>query len=671
MRPNQLLKSCLFLLVPALPFACDSGDGGADTLQGVENLSSSGRPGMGAVVYPGGVTFRVWAPGASRVFVAGDFNGWSDSANELGNEFNGNFSSDVAGAQVHQKYKFVIQTSWGEKLWKSDPRAARVENSSGSSIVYNPTGYQWKNGFGTPSFNDQVIYEMHVGTFHDSPGFGPGNWQSATAKLDYLRDLGVNMLKIMPVAEFPGDFSWGYNPSFPYAPETAYGTPEDMKAFVDAAHGKGIGIILDVVHNHYGPNDLSMWCITGDCLGNGGHYFYNDWRSATPWGNSRPDFGRPEVRDYVKDSALWWLNEYRIDGLRWDATAYIRDDNGSGNDIVDGWNTLRYANDEIDRTQPWKISIAEDLRDDAAITRSTSSGGAGFDSQWDGRFVHPIRKAIIDQGDASRDMGAVANAILAKYNGQASQRVIYTESHDEVANGHARVPEEIWPGNAGSWAAKKRSTLGAALVFTSPGIPMIFQGQEFLEDGFFSDSDPLTWDKLGPFGGIKNLYGDLIKLRRNWFNNTRGLRGENVNVHHVNNGSKVIAFHRWQGGGPGDDVVIVANFSTNQFSNYKVGFPRGGLWRVRFNSDWNGYSSDFGNAAVFDTDANGPAMHGMAQSATVTTLAPYSVVIFSQLERGRPLGESGLHRFLAGAHRRGPRPQSLVCRCPRAAWPVL
>ncbi len=625
-----LSKTGLLLLLSLAPFACDTGEGGDETFQSVENLSSSGRPGMGAVVYPGGVTFRVWAPGSTRVFVAGDFNGWSTTANELGNEFNGNFSTDVAGAQAWQKYKYFIHTPWGAQIWRGDPRAGQVENSVGASIVYNPSGYTWKNGFGTPSFNEQVIYEMHVGTFNDAPGFGPGNWQSAKARLDSLQQLGINMIELMPIAEFPADFSWGYNPSFPFAPETSYGTPEDMKSFVDAAHARGIGVILDVVHNHYGPSDLPMWCFTGECFGQGGHYFYNDGRANTPWGDTRPDYGRPEVREYIKDNALWWLNEYRLDGLRWDATSYIRSVDGSGQGLGDGWNAMRYANDEINRTQPWKISIAEDLRNDAAMTQSTPAGGAGFDSQWDGRFVHPIRAAVIEQNDASRDMNAVAGAITAKYNGQASQRVIYTESHDEVANGHARVPEEIWPGNAGSWAAKKRSTLGAALVFTSPGIPMIFQGQEILEDGFFSDTDPVDWNKQNSFGGIRTLYGDLIKLRRNWFNNTRGLRGENVNVHHINHGSKVIAFHRWQAGGPGDDVVVVANFSTQQFSNYRVGFPRGGLWRVRFNSDWNGYSPDFGNAAVFDTDANGGAMHGMGQSATVTTLAPYSVVVFSQ-----------------------------------------
>jgi 1,4-alpha-glucan branching enzyme len=226
-------------------------------------------------------------------------------------------------------------------------------------------------------------------------------------------------------------------------------------------------------------------------------------------------------------------------------------------------------------------------------------------------------------------MGKVAGAVARKFNGQASQRVVFTESHDEVANGRSRVPEEIWPGNAASWAARKRSTLGAAVMFTSPGIPMLFQGQEFLEDGHFSDSDALDWGKAHYHQGITNLYRDLVHLRRNWRDNTRGLRGDHVSVHHVNNGGKVIAYHRWDGGGPGDDVVVVANFSGQWYGDYRVGFPRGGRWYVRFNSDWNGYSGDFGNTATLDLDANGGGADGMGQSGGFQ-LGPYSAVIFSQ-----------------------------------------
>lgn len=607
----------------------------ADTSEGVGSseaqLSSSQRPGMGASLYDGGVSFRLWAPNARRVWVVGDFNGWFPEANELGNEFNGNFSGDVAGATRWQKYKYVIEGPDGSRFWKSDPRSQRVENSNGSSIIHDAGAYWWNHGnFQTPSFREQVIYEMHIGTF-TSPFGGVGSWRAATEKLQYLAELGVNMLQVMPIAEFPGDRSWGYNPSFPMAPESAYGTPDDMKAFIDAAHGKGMGVIIDVVANHWGPNDLPMWCISGECLGNGGPYFYTDWRAQTPWGHTRPDYGRSQVRDYIKDMAMMWLNEYHADGLRWDGTKWMRTTSGDGTDNLGnaGLDMLKWINDSIASSQPWKIKTAEDFGGHDWLTKQTGWGGAGFDSQWDGEFVHPVREAVIKQEDSWRDMNRVKGAIQHNFNGQASQRIIYTESHDEVANGEARLPERIWPGQADSWASRKRSTLAAAIAFTSPGIPLMFMGQEFLEDGWFSAEDPLDWAKAHNHHKITGLYRDLIHLRRNWNNNTRGLRGDHVNVFHTNNDQKVIAYHRWDGGGPGDDVVIVANFSGNWKQDYRVGFPRGGMWRVRMNTDWNGYSSDFGNTPTLDTEANGGGQDGMPTSASFQ-LGPYSVAIFSQ-----------------------------------------
>ena len=283
----------------------------------------------------------------------------------------------------------------------------------------------------------------------------------------------------------------------------------------------------------------------------------------------------------------------------------------------------------IASSQPWKLKSAEDFGDHAWLTKQTSWGGAGFDSQWDGGFVHPIREAVIQQEDAWRDMGKVKGAIEHNFNGQATQRIIYTESHDEVANGEARLPERIWPGNANSWASRKRSTLAAAIAFTSPGIPLMFMGQEFLEDGWFSAEDPLDWAKAESYSAITALYRDLAHLRRNWHANTGGLRGDHVNVFHTDNDQKIIAYHRWDNGGPGDDVVIVANFSGNWKQDYRVGFPRGGMWRVRMNTDWNGYSSDFGNTPTLDTEANGGGQDGMPTSASFQ-LGPYSVAIFSQ-----------------------------------------
>jgi 1,4-alpha-glucan branching enzyme len=227
-------------------------------------------------------------------------------------------------------------------------------------------------------------------------------------------------------------------------------------------------------------------------------------------------------------------------------------------------------------------------------------------------------------------MYAVRDIITQRYNADAFQRVIFTESHDADANGQSRLPEMIWPGNAGSYFSKKRSTLAAGIIFTSPGIPMIFMGQEFLESGYFhNDPQELDWSKTITYSGILQLYRDLIHLRRNWFNNTRGLLGQNVNVHHTNDGAKLIAFHRWNQGGQGDDVVVVLNFADRGYSSYTIGFPRPGRWRVRFNSDWNGYSSDFQNWSSYDTDANGQPLDGMDYSGNIG-IGPYSAIIMSQ-----------------------------------------
>lgn len=596
-------------------------------------VSPASHAGVGAISYQGGTAFRVWAPFASRIFVAGTFNGWSETANPLASEGNGYWSVDVPGAKPEDEYKYVIFNGSME-LWRIDPYAKDVTSSVGNAIIVDPD-FDWgQENYQTPAWNEMVIYEMHLGTFNDQPDGPPGNLSAAIERLPHLKELGINAIQIMPAFEFPGSFSWGYNPSNIFAPESDYGGPHAFKEFIKAAHSHGIAVILDVVYNHLGPSDLDLWQFDGwQENGKGGIYFYNDGRSWTPWGDTRPDYGRAEVREYLRDNALMWLEEYWVDGLRWDATAYIRNvfgnDNDPAHDIPEGRELMRQINREINARQPWKISIAEDLRNNESITKDPDAGGAGFDAQWDAAFVHPIRSAIISPDDKARDMYAVRDAITHRYNTDSFERVIYTESHDEVANGKARVPSEIWSENPGSYFSKKRSTLGAALVFTSPGIPMIFQGQEFLEDEWFRDTDPIDWTKKETYSGILNMYRDLIRLRRNWYNTTRGLRGEHVNVHHVNNNDKVIAFHRWENGGPTDDVIVVVNMANRGYDSYTIGFPRQGLWKVRFNSDWNGYSSDFGNHFSNDTFANKGAKDSMAYNSNVG-IGPYTVIILSQ-----------------------------------------
>ena len=335
------------------------------------------------------------------------------------------------------------------------------------------------------------------------------------------------------------------------------------------------------------------------------------------------------MRTYLRDNAMMWLDEFRMDGLRFDGTKFMRLRDYAGPEIPDGWSLLQWCNDSADAQFPGKLMIAEDLGENAWISKTTGAGGAGFDTQWDGAFAFPVRAALEASSDASRDMYAVRDAINKSFNGSMQQRVIYTESHDEVANGRTRVPEAIWAGNAGSYFSRKRSTLGAALVMTAPGIPMLFQGQEFLEDGWFAAEDPLDWTKATTYSKITAMYRDLIALRKNANGNTKGLTGYFTNVFHVNNGSKLVGFQRWQSGGPGDDVVVLCNLSNTSFPNYRIGLPRAGLWRVRFNSDSTNYSSDFGNFAAYDVTADNYGYDGLPFSGNFR-IAPYSTVIFSQ-----------------------------------------
>ncbi len=591
-------------------------------------------PGMGAVPDNGSTTFRVWAPNATAVAVTGTFNDWSRDAHPLKHEGDGYWAARVEGAAVGDEYKFAITS--GEVLLRLDPYARQVTNSIGNAVIYPRDADHWlvPDDYRTPPWNEMVIYELHLGTFTDPDG-APGNFESAIGRLDHLGRLGINVIELMPPMEFPGERSWGYNTAHPFAIEANYGGPDAFKRFIQAAHEAGIAVFMDVVYNHLGPSDLDLWQFDGwSENGGGGIYFYNDWRSQTPWGHTRPDYSRPEVRNYLRDNALMWLEEFRIDGLRWDATAYIRNVWGGsdpGANLDDGWGLMRWVNDEINARQPWKVSIAEDLLGEPGITTPTSEGGAGFDAQWDARFVHPVRAALTVREDHSRDMTSVARAIDFRYGSDAFRRVIYTESHDEVANGSARLPEEIWPGNASGWHARKRAALGAVLVFTAPGIPMIFQGQELLEDEWFRDDHPIDWERLDTESGVVRMYRDLIALRRNLDGVSAGLTGQHVRVHHVNQADKVVAFHRSDKTGPGDDVVVVVNFAEVRHESYAVGVPAPGAWDVVFDGDAPVYHESYEGSGGTRFETVDSARDAMPFQVTIG-LAPYTAVILARAE---------------------------------------
>jgi 1,4-alpha-glucan branching enzyme len=620
-------------------------------------MPPSPRPFMGANPYQdpagNGVTFRVWTLFVSSVCVAGDFNGWSTTANPLYSEGNGFWSVDLSGATTGQQYLFILQNpAVPGPLWRMDPYAREVIASGMAANPWNAViGPSTETlaevpGYSTPNWNELVIYELNVRTFLSDPaiqaldanGQHTGSFASIVSKLDYLRDLGINAIEIMPVFQFDIPVDAGYNYAYMFAIESVFGGPDGFRSFVSQAHQSGIAVIVDVVYNHLGADAGDMWQFDGWAAAPsyGGIYFYNDWRRQTAWGD-RLDYGRGEVRQYICDNALRWLEQRYADGLRWDSVGSIRNvydnNNDPPHDLREGWSLCQWINGLIQQRDGWKISIAEDLKDNDWITKTDGAGGAGFNAQWGINFFWKLHNAMVASGDSGRSMSDVAFAVGQTYNSDAFQRVIYTESHDGVDGSAnppmARVPEMIWPAHADSWASKKRSTLGAAALLTSPGIPMLFMGQEFLAWGAWDANHMMDWSHAWQFAGITQLYRDLIHLRRNWFNQTRGLRAQNTNIFKVDDNSKLIAYHRWDQGGAGDDVVIVLNFASQGYTNYSLGFPRQGLWRVRFNSDWNGYDAYFSNWFSYDTEASGPGADNLPFSANIG-IGPYTAIILSQ-----------------------------------------
>ncbi len=599
--------------------------------------NTSARPAtqgaMGPVVLKKGTDFRVWAPNADSVHLVGDFNEWADPGLPMVREDNGNWSVHCADATPGQKYRFRIGRG-EESYLKVDPRARQVSTDTADGVIYRDE-FDWGDiPYEAPPLNEIVLYELHVGTFGGSPSRGPGTFNDVIRRLPYLRDLGVNAIELMPPTEFPGETSWGYNPSHPFAVEADYGGPDGLKSLIKAAHAHGIAVILDIVYNHFGPDQLDLWRFDGWCENDkGGIYFYNDWRAETPWGETRPDYGRHEVRQYLRDNALMWVEEFRADGLRLDAVSYIRRSRGYDHaesvDLPDGWALLQWVNKDLKLFSPKIISIAEDLGCNSALTTWVEEGGAGFDTQWDASFIHPLRAALESSSDDTRDVGAIASAVLPAQPGDAFRRVIYTESHDEVANGRKRLVSEIDEDNPASVWARRRALQAAGVVLTSPGVPMMFQGQEILEDGWFDDRQMMDWEKARHFSGIRRAFRDLIRLRRNIDGFTRGLAGQNVEVFHKNPDARVIAWHRWYEGGPRDSTVVIMNLTAQAHDFYEIALPAGGNWKIRYNADWEGYSPDFDNTFIENVECREGEI-GHPEPLAGFPLPAYGFLILSQ-----------------------------------------
>jgi 1,4-alpha-glucan branching enzyme len=402
---------------------------------------------------------------------------------------------------------------------------------------------------------------------------------NVTARADHLVQLGINVVMLCPVTEFPYDYSAGYNPVTQWAPESYYGNPDDLRAMVDALHARGIAVINDVVWNHFSYSDNFLWNYDGT------QFYFDDPVVSTPWG-SQADFDRDGVRRWFIESAHMWLGEYRMDGFRMDATDYMN----IFPQEASGWSLMQWLNDEMDRRWADKVNIAEQLPDDSWVTRPTSAGGAGFDSQYHDYFTDRLRQEITDAAYGDPEMQVIAD-ILDGSGAYLWGRYVtnYFELHDEAwpSSGGQRMVRTIdtTPPYDDQFA-KGRVKLAQGLVLTAPGIPAILQGTEWLEDNNFGTDaeNRIDWSHKTAYSGIFDYFSDVIHLRTS----NPALRADAaIEVFHVNDAANVIAFRRTDYGG--NDVVVVANFSNADYGSYSLGVPLNEDWAEVVNSQASGY----------------------------------------------------------------------------------
>ena len=450
---------------------------------------------LGAEYIPeeNGTYFRVWAPEKKSIFVVFE-DGRSPA--EMSPEANGYFEVLALGARPGDLYKF--QVDGGEAY--PDPASRFQPNGPHSySQVVDPHSFRWTDqDWPGLKLKGQVLYEMHLGTF--TPG---GTWASAAEKLEYLRDTGITALEVMPVADFPGKFGWGYDGVQPYAPASIYGTPDDMRAFVNRAHSLGIGVILDVVYNHLGPD--------GNYLTKFSPYYFSE-KHKTDWGqgiNFDGEHNGP-VREFFRENAAYWIRDFHLDGLRFDATQDVHDESEP--------HILREMGEAARAAAPSRsiLLIGENEPQDTRLLRPIAEGGYGFDALWNDDYHHTATVALTGKADAYyTDYRGTPQEFVSSakygylfqgqwYRWQKQHRgtsmlglprpamINFIQNHDQIANSARgqRAHELSAPG------AYKAVT---ALTLLMPGTPMLFQGQEFESSSrflFFADHKPELAEKI-------------------------------------------------------------------------------------------------------------------------------------------------------------------------------
>jgi 1,4-alpha-glucan branching enzyme len=547
-----------------------------------------------------GVAFAVWAPNARRVSVVGDFCQWDGRVfpmRSLGSS--GIFELFVPGLGSGTIYKFEIKARDGSILRKADPFARATETPPSTASITEASDYEWadtewmqqrpqRNHLREP----MSIYEVHLASWARVPEESnrPLSYREIAPRLvEHARRLGFTHLELLPVAEHPFAGSWGYQVSGYYAPTSRYGSPDDFRYFVDYCHQRGLGVIIDWVPAHFPKDDFALRRFDGTAL-----YEHEDWRRGEhpDWGTLIFNYGRNEVRNFLVANALYWLQEFHIDGLRVDAVAsmlyldYSREEGQwipnqyGGRDNIEAVAFLRNLNDTVAAECPGCFTVAEESTAWPGVTNSTLHGGLGFTFKWNMGWMHdslvffskdPIhRRFHYDQ---------LTFAMLYEY----SERFIMPLSHDEVVHGKGSLLNKM-PGDEWQKFANLRTLL--TYQYTRPGKQLLFMGTELAPEGEWNHDSSLDWHRVGdPLrAALQHFLADLGRLYLDspclWRRDPDPEGFAWIDCSDRDN--SVISYLRTDGS---SHVLVVLNLTPVPRDPYRIGTPLEGGYSLAFNSD--------------------------------------------------------------------------------------
>ena len=585
-----------------------------------------------------GVVFRVWAPTARSVSVAGDFNNWNNEANYMYNIGYGVWEVFVEGVKEFCTYKYCIESEYGDKLMKADPYAFHAQTRPGqASVVYDIESYSWndsewfnKRKENNISSSPMNIYEMHAGSWRKYPDGNFFNYQKLADELiPYLKEMHYTHVQLMPIMEYPYDGSWGFQTTGYYAPTSRYGTPSDFMAFVDKLHGEGIGVILDWVPSNFPTDDFGLARFDGSPL-----YESNDPKTSKrdSWGTCLFNYARFEVTSFLVSCAMFWLDKYHIDGLRIGAlSSMLYLDYGKtegewepnkfgGKENLDAVDFVKRLNTAVHMYHPDVMMFAEENTSWPKLTHKIEDGGLGFDFKWNMGWMNDMLHYM-----SLNSMWRPFNhdSLTFSFYYAFSEKFLLPISHDEVSHGKGSLIKQM-PGKYDEQFAGVRAFI--TYMYAHPGKKLVFMGTEIGQFDEWNHEEAIQWDLLEFekhkklrtfFKELNKFYLDckpLYELDTVW----KGFDW----IHHDDYTNSVIAFKRTDKNG--DEIVSVCNFQPIRRDEYCIGVPKYGLYDEVFNSD----EERFGGSGVVNGNnikTEVMKIHGFDQGLSLT-LPPLSVI---------------------------------------------